>query len=91
MQFIKTYGERELECRCRNYARQQGWVCWKNENNGNKGIPDDSFLSPTGRFLLVEFKTTRGRLRKEQKIWQSRFPDIVKIVRTFKEFSELLQ
>lgn len=82
-----------LEKQCRAIARANGWVCWKNENNGCKGIPDDSFLSPDGkRFLLIEFKKDdRQRLRPEQKVWLQRFPDVVHVVSDVKVFLELLR
>ncbi len=84
--------ELNLERQCRAYARAQGWACWKNENNGNKGIPDDSFLSRDGtRFLLVEFKASpTSRIRPEQTEWQRRFPDIVHIISDFPAFQRLL-
>ena len=85
--------ELNLERQCRAYAREQGWACWKNENNGNKGIPDDSFLSPDGRrFLLVEFKASEtSRIRPEQTTWRERFPTVVHIISDFPAFQRLLQ
>lgn len=83
--------ELELEKRCRAYARSRGWVCWKNENNGNKGIPDDSFLSPSGRFLMVEFKASAtAKVRPEQIIWQAKFPNIVHLVSSFEDFVKII-
>ena len=58
--------ERDLERRCVQLARRHGWDAWKNENNGNKGIPDHSFLKD-GRFVMVEFKrSATARIRPEQ-------------------------
>lgn len=84
--------EKIIECQCREWARQQGWVAWKNEKNGCKGIPDDSFLSPDGsRFILVEFKKDpKQRLREEQKVWLARFPEVVFVVSSLAQFKEIL-
>lgn len=84
--------EKQLEQMCRAYARERGWVCWKNEKNGCKGIPDDSFLSPDGSaFFLAEFKKDdKQRLRPEQKTWRERYPDVVKVVTNFEEFKAIL-
>lgn len=84
--------ELDLEKRCRAWARANGWVAWKNEKNGCKGIPDDSFLSPDGsRFLLVEFKKDKHqRLRPEQEVWRTRFPHIIFIIYDFEDFKRLI-
>lgn len=83
--------EKELEIRCCNAARLNGWAAWKNEKNGNKGIPDDSFLHPDGRFLMIEFKKNdRESLRTEQKLWFERFPNVVHRVDSFADFCALL-
>lgn len=82
-----------LEKQCRAIARANGWACWKNEKNGCKGIPDDSFLSPDGtRFLLVEFKKdARQKLRPEQELWIKRYPNVVHRIDCFEEFKKLLK
>ena len=83
--------EKELEEKCINFARSHGWDCWKNENNGNKGIPDHSLLHPDGRFLLVEFKASEDSLvRYEQMIWMHRHPYTVRIVWDFKYFCSII-
>lgn len=83
--------ELEFEKACRQYARARGWVAWKNEKNGNKGIPDDSFLHPDGRFLLVEFKKdTKQKPRPEQQIWLNRFKGIAHLVGSFDDFKKIL-
>lgn len=84
--------ELKLEMKCREAARRAGWACWKNENNGNKGIPDDSFLNEDGRFLLIEFKKDeKQRLRPEQETWKKRFPNIVFRVSSYSDFCKLLK
>lgn len=86
------HDELQLERQCRSHARACGWTCWKNEKNGCKGIPDDSFLSPDGsRFLLVEFKKdARQRLRPEQALWLKRYPNVAFRIDTFEAFEKLL-
>ena len=83
--------ELELEKRCRAYARARGWVCCKLENNGNKGIPDDLFISPNQRCILIEFKKDeRQKPRPEQTLWLARFQKISYLVGSFEEFCEVL-
>lgn len=82
------HAERDFEKRCIAMARKEGWSCWKNEKNGNKGIPDFSLLHPDGRFLLVEFKRPDGggRLSPMQQVWIDRFPDVVKVIDSLEDF-----
>lgn len=83
--------ELELEKRCRQHARRHGWVCAKLERNGNKGIPDDLFISPDGGCLLVEFKKDeRQKPRPEQAIWLQRFPNLAHLIGSWDDFCTLL-
>lgn len=84
--------ESDIERACRAYARERGWVCWKNEKNGNKGIPDDTFLSPDGmRFLLIEFKKDENAyIRPEQLTWKNRYPNVVFFVSSLEQFKKIL-
>ena len=83
--------ELELENKCRAYARTNGWVACKLEKNGNKGVPDDLFISPQEVCLLVEFKKDASqKLRPEQKLWRERFPHIVHVISDFGAFTALL-
>ena len=82
--------EKKLEDECVEWARAHGWDCWKNENNGNTGIPDRSFLKG-GRFLMVEFKASAtARIRPEQIRWQERHIDVVFFVHDFETFTKIL-
>lgn len=84
--------ERELEKRCVAYARAHGWDAWKNENNGNKGIPDFSFLSRGGRFVMVEFKrSATAHIRPEQLTWQDKHPEIIFFINDFETFVKILE
>ena len=89
---IMKHIEIEIERACRAYARSLGWVCWKNEKNGNKGIPDDTFLSPDGmRFLLIEFKKDENAyIRPEQLTWKNRYPNVVFFVSSLDQFKKIL-
>ena len=84
--------ELTLERRCRAYARARGWVCCKLEKNGNKGIPDDLFISPNQKCILIEFKKDeKQKPRPEQAIWLARFSKISHLVGSFEEFCRVLQ
>lgn len=84
--------ERALERLCRATARAHGWVCCKLEKNGHKGIPDDLFISPSQRCLLIEFKKdAKQKPRPEQVVWLARFSKIAHLVGTFEEFCKLLK
>lgn len=83
--------ESELEKQCRAYARTHGCVAWKNEKNGNKGIPDDSFLTPSGRFFMVEFKKSKNaKVRPEQLLWKQRFPQLIHFVNDYTDFVNII-
>ena len=85
------YEERELERQCVQLARRHGWDAWKNENNGNKGIPDYSFLKG-GRFVMVEFKrSAAARVRPEQLTWAARHPETVFFCHDIETFNEILK
>lgn len=88
MQHIET----DIEKQCRAFARSLGWCAWKNEKNGNKGIPDDTFLSQDGtRFLLIEFKKDdKAYIRPEQLTWKNRYPDVVFFVSSLEQFKKIL-
>ena len=82
--------EKELERQCVQLARRHGWDAWKNENNGNKGIPDYSFLKG-GRFVMVEFKrSAAARIRPEQLTWAARHPETVFFCHDIETFTKIL-
>lgn len=83
--------ERDLEKQCVQLARRHGWDAWKNENNGNKGIPDYSFLKD-GRFVMVEFKrSATAHVRPEQLTWQARHPETVFFCHDIETFTKILE
>lgn len=80
-----------LERSCRELARRRGWVACKLEKNGNKGVPDDLFITPDEKCVLVEFKKDeRQKLRPEQQIWKHRFPNLVQKICSYKEFETMV-
>lgn len=84
--------EKEIERACIAYARRRGWDCWKNENNGNKGIPDYSLLSRDGRFIMVEFKrSATAHIRPEQKTWAKKHPGIVFFCHSLEDFKKIIE
>ena len=83
--------ERELENKCRRYARAKGLIMCKLENNGHKGIPDDIILTDEGRFWLVEFKNGAvGRLSDEQRVYECRLSNCLSVIRYFTDFQTLI-
>ena len=83
--------EYELEKRCKDYARRQGWVIWKNVPDGCKGVPDTSLLSPNGLFIMVEFKRdAHAKIRPEQVFWQNMYPDKVHFISSYDDFVRLI-
>ena len=86
-----NHDELILEKRCRELARARGWVCCKLEKNGCKGIPDDLFISPNQRCILIEFKKDeKQRPRVEQGRWLARFSKISFLVWSLERFEEIL-
>lgn len=72
-------------------ARRAGWIACKLEKNGNKGIPDDLFISSAGRCVLIEFKKDeKQRPRPEQQLWLARFPELCHLVGTREQFIKAL-
>lgn len=87
----KKNEEYKLEAECRRLAVERGCILAKIENNGYTGIPDDLFISRDGFICLIEFKNGKqGRLSEEQKVWLSRFPNIIYVIRSVDDFKEFL-
>ena len=86
------HDEQDLERQCCALAREQGWAAWKNEANGNKGIPDASFLHPSGVFFMVEFKNGKiSRISREQQIWAQKFARSVFFCHNLEEFLRVIK
>lgn len=48
--------EATIEHHVCQYARANGWLVWKFTSPRKRGVPDRLFLSPTGVYVLIEFK-----------------------------------
>lgn len=91
MKTIKEkYLEKNLENECLDFAREQGFTCWKNESNGNVGIPDISLLFSEKIYLIELKRKDFGRLSVYQKFWMDKFPSIVFIINDLDNFKRLV-
>jgi len=53
-----------------------------------RGMPDLIVFSPSGRYLLLELKTEKGRLRKSQLEWSQGLP--LHVARGWKEAEKII-
>ena len=51
-------------------ARKRGWLAIKMHTLTFAGLPDYLFISPTGKFVFIEFKSTTGVLTTLQRFIQ---------------------
>lgn len=58
--------ESEIETKVSKYAIARGCVSIKIVAGSVRGWPDRLFISPSGRYLFIEFKKKGGKLRKLQ-------------------------
>lgn len=83
--------ELNFEKRCRAAARLAGWTALKLEKNGHKGVPDDLFISPDGRCVLIEFKKDeKQKARPEQTLWLNKFPKLCHLIGNEATFKKVL-
>lgn len=83
--------ELTFEKKCRTAARLAGWTALKLEKNGHKGVPDDLFISPDGRCVLIEFKKDdKQKPRPEQILWLRKFPTLCYLIGNEATFKEVL-
>lgn len=61
--------ESTIEQYLRRVVKARGGLCLKFVSPGAPGVPDRVVITPAGRTVYVELKTTTGRLSKAQK-WQ---------------------
>jgi len=61
--------ESQIENRLARMVRERGGLCYKFVSPGNRGVPDRIVITPAGRVIFVELKTSAGRLARIQK-WQ---------------------
>lgn len=53
--------EKKIESTVKKYARDKGWLAYKFTSPSHIGVPDDLFISPTGRVIFMEFKREGGQ------------------------------
>lgn len=55
----------------REIAKLYGWLMYHTHNSRRSapGFPDCVFVHPTGRLIFRELKSSKGRVRPEQKVW----------------------
>lgn len=58
--------EKEIENKVCKHARKMGYMVCKQDWPGRRGAPDRLFVSRGGVAFMVEFKSARGRLSKNQ-------------------------
>lgn len=61
--------EAQIENRLVRMVRDRGGLCFKFTSPNNPGVPDRIVITPDGRTIYVELKTSIGRLQRIQQ-WQ---------------------
>lgn len=59
--------ESDIEACLVRMVRERGGLCYKWVSPGNPGVPDRIVITPTGRTIFVELKTSVGRLSAMQR------------------------
>ena len=52
--------ESQLQKKCIDYAKSQGWLAFKWASPAHRGVPDVIFMKG-GRLIIVEFKSPTGK------------------------------
>ena len=60
--------ESSIERGLRIRLQRRGCLVYKFVSPGNNGVPDRIVITPTGRVIFVELKTSDGKLRPEQEV-----------------------
>ncbi len=61
--------ESQIEQKLGEMVKKRGGLYYKFNSPGNPGVPDRIVITPDGRTIYVELKTTAGSLRHIQR-WQ---------------------
>jgi len=88
--------ESELQQKVLDYCKENGWPCFHDRSKkvNEPGWPDNIIFLPKGKVLLIELKSSAGKLRKEQYElrrvlgWNDH---IVYIAKSFKRVVEIIQ
>ena len=59
--------EKQIERHLIEGVKKLGGICYKFVSPGHPGVPDRMIITPSGRVIFVELKTSTGRLSKLQK------------------------
>jgi len=65
--------EKDIEKSVKRYAESKGWLTRKWTSPGHMFVPDQIFITPTGRVIFIEFKAegkkpTAGQIREHIKL-----------------------
>lgn len=60
--------EASIEQSLRIRLQKLGCMFYKFVSPGNSGVPDRICITPDGRVIFVELKTSRGNLRSDQRV-----------------------
>jgi hypothetical protein len=88
--------ESELHQQILDECKRLGWLAFHgsmaHSTFRTKGEPDFVILGDSGRVLLVECKTAKGKLSPDQlaiKAWANRLGHEIHVVRSLQEFTQL--
>lgn len=65
--------EKQVEAAVKRYAESKGWLTRKWTSPSHSFVPDQIFISPSGKVIFIEFKrpggkTTSGQNREHQRL-----------------------
>ena len=88
--------ESNLQKRVLDYCKENGWPCFHDRSKkvNESGWPDNHIFLPGGKIVLIELKSSAGKLRKEQQElrrllgWNDH---MVYVAKSFKRDVEIIQ
>uniref|UniRef100_A0A6H2A0C5 Putative VRR-NUC domain-containing protein n=1 Tax=viral metagenome TaxID=1070528 RepID=A0A6H2A0C5_9ZZZZ len=88
--------EHNLLAKCLRYCRDYGYAVWHDwsRKKNEAGWPDLMIFMSEGRVCLIELKSEKGRLRKEQADLRRHLLFLghpVHVVKSYKRFLEVIQ
>ena len=66
MSDTKVILEHTIETTVCRYAKDKGWIVYKFSNPYHRGVPDRIFITPYGKIIFIEFKSSIGKLGPSQ-------------------------
>ena len=64
--------EKEIESAVKRYAESKGWITRKWTSPNHAFVPDQIFISPSGKVIFIEFKQTGKKPTSGQESEQHR-------------------